>query len=262
MVENEPRYYDVDNLPHPLDPERTVTKQPSATTILGLVSKSLFTQWAANCTRDYILHNCKMEVEEGDLYLCGPESLNRARFWYRKVSEEAMEWGTTLHELLEGYLRFGEKGLQAAIDKAGDAHTERHDRCLDEFRQWCDKHEPELIALEHQVDGFGYSGRTDVIWKIKRFWDKSDELVVALCDFKSGKGSYYETWGYQTAAYSTAYPDEIECHGVLKFNKETAALGKPGRKKILGYKDYTPRYDLNYAIFELYRNIWWLTRED
>jgi len=49
---------------------------------------------------------------------------------------------------------------------------------------------------------------------------------------------------------------------VLKFNKETAALGKPGRKKILGYKDYTPRYDLNYAIFELYRNIWWLTRED
>jgi len=77
--------------------------------------------------------------------------------------------------------------------------------------------------------------------------------VTVLIDFKTGKGTNYPEWAYQTAAYRHA----LECQNVevtancaIRFNKLNGKMARPA--------DHTPTYLIDKEIFFCLRNLWWL----
>ncbi len=234
---------------------------PSVTSILTLLSKGALIPWAANCAVEYIIgktvHNIGHELAH-EVHL-------EARTAYKQASIEAADYGTYIHTLCEYYF----KGYEIE-----SAH-EQTQKLMTSFYAWCKKHHVVPIETEVVVYGDGYAGRVDLICEIDQFWykskDKKDQelgrrkRVVALIDFKTGKGSYYNEWYLQTAAYTWAY-NGMQCqeaidnpkytglihkcvrsYGVLKFNKETCRVN---------YKDFTPTYERDLDAFLLLVRFW------
>ena len=227
-------------------------KLPSVTSILTLLSKGALIQWAANCAVEYV----KNHLPFG--YHAEEYRFDEARTAYRQASIEAADYGTYIHTMCELYLQ-----TEFEIKFA----HEQTQKLMTSFYAWCKKYNVKPIETEIVVYGDGYAGRVDLICELDCFWykskDKKDQQagrrkrVVALIDFKTGKGSYYPEWYLQTAAYKHARNRFWGCrpkcnrkvthHGVLKFNKETNKVN---------YKDMSETYDRDLRAFMLLVMFW------
>ena len=273
----------------------------SVTSILTLLSKGALIPWAANCAVDNILgrvadsfidletrqdYNTYGESVEYEWPIWGTKDFPTARTAYRQASIEAADYGTYIHTLCKYYF----DGAEIVSEH------EQTQKLMTSFYAWCKKHNVVPIETEVVVYGDGYAGRVDLICEIDCFWykskDKKDQeagrrkRVVALIDFKTGKGSYYPEWPLQTAAYREAWnlkvrydaifhiskgastvvmtetnkklhreycaKHNIQYHGVLKFNKETCRCN---------YKDMTPTYERDLQAFMLLVKFWEIMNE-
>ena len=247
-------------------------KLPSVTSILTLLSKGALIPWAANCAVDELQSVSDRMIIVGRSYAPTEGEYKQARTAYRQASIEAADYGTYIHTMCELYLQ-----TEFEIKFA----HEQTQKLMTSFYAWCKKYNVKPIETEIVVYGDGYAGRVDLICELDCFWykskDKKDQQVgrrrrvVALIDFKTGKGSYYNEWYLQAAGYKEAYNHglcdswnwcrgHIDCadkkvhcekaanyHGVLKFNKETCRVN---------YKDMSETYERDLKAFMLLVKFW------
>jgi hypothetical protein len=234
--------------------ERTV---PSGTSVLP---SPYLAQWAANCAVDYLQGDYDLSLyENGDMAIFR-EDWDVARKAYKQESREAADYGTYIHKLCELTLM---DGVEV------ESPHELTQGFMEQFRKWVKKHNVKPIAMEHEILMPWYGGRLDLVCEMDSFWMTKawckkfgvewykgieKQRVITLVDFKTGKGAYYESWKYQLAGYRQGYNerddvndckqgvsneddclncckcDEVQHHGILKFNKETGKVN---------YKDFT-----------------------
>ncbi len=260
-----------------------VTEYPSVTTITGLLDKPFLIQAAVDVAVDYI--NFESNAYNGivEEYT----ALEQARTEYRRQWNAAALFGTKVHAIAERYFSKmcleHNPGVFYTKEHRIDGKTEYEDCKLvwdDDFRHlykglyaWCEKNKIVPISQEQVVYGEGYAGRYDLVC--------TKDGVVTMIDIKTGKGSYYEDWKPQLAAYRKAYNNQIctlidtencddlveilceshECtktlpiqaHSFLKYNKTT---------KRWNYKDFSNMYDIHYKRFLNLRDQWWLGEEE
>ena len=249
---------------------------PRATTILDQLSKPALIQWAANVAVDSVHLTLSAKPWDVSLY----PLIDQAKYAYKQESREAVEYGSYIHKLCELYLRTGQKiespheMTQEFFNGTGNKRVK-----FNGFYDFCKKTHLKPLLMEQVVIGEGYGGRFDLICEIDKFWEKSDERVVTMIDFKTGKDTFYETWGMQLAGYRRAwnktacsFRSEKACkgrdceacpsnrhlqggpiltyhHGVLKFNKTNNRVN---------YKDFTPTYEKDWKSFKCLTELWWL----
>jgi len=211
---------------------------PSGTTVLP---RPDLMQWAADCAIDLIDLGCRHNLEHGGIMssVCTDEIFSYARTAYSRLSMEAADYGTYIHALCE-YSLTNDVKVESPHDMTNDF--------MAGLWKWKLKHNVKVIVMECEVLSKWYGGRLDLVCEL--------DGIVTLIDFKTGKGSYYDTWKYQLAGYRQAYndmqcwdkcevsdptfgclncPHKIQSHGILKFNKKkTKTKGYSAN-----YKDFT-----------------------
>ncbi len=234
---------------------------PSGTTVLP---RPYLAQWAANCAVDYV--KTKLEGYDDYTELWELENIDQliylpARIAFLQESTEAAEYGTYIHTLCQHSL---EHNIQI------ESPHEMTNKFMAGFWKWKEKYSVKVIAMEHEVLSEWYGGRLDLVCEIDTYWMTkawcknfghtwykgiNKQRIIALVEFKTGKGSYYDTWKWQLAGYRQAYNENIcdhykvrclgepysdnpcdrdcsasiQTHGVLKFNKDTMKVN---------YKDF------------------------
>jgi len=189
---------------------------PSVTTVLGILDKPQLLQWAVNSACDYIKNNPE---NIRDL----SEAIEKARAEWRNISNDAMNIGTEIHDLIEKYIKHGR-------DAIGELKPEVENGFL-AFLQWEEENIDEWTESERTVydPANCYAGTLDACAKLKN----GKYYVI---DFKSSKG-FYDGYDQQIAAYRFAYEKEMKVEmdgmGVLRLDKET---GLPE------FKDYSKVY--------------------
>jgi len=273
---SDPRYYYAkdfgrERFPHPLYPDRQVDRLPSSTSILSLLDKPALRQWAANCAVEHLRGIPPCEGAELEAYF------TQARFAHKKISKEARDKGTDIHSLCAKYL--SSLPTETLEYNWNEMHPATG-KMFEGFVRFCEKHHVKPLAIEKKCWATGWGCRLDVVWEIDNFWStktsnaveilkrryqnkKTPERVVALCDFKTGKGRYYHEWGLQLAANTWAFnttlgngrkvPPYVRYHGILKFNKETLKVN---------YKDYSPLYERDLASFGDLMRFYWRQNQD
>lgn len=198
-------------------------KYYSVTTILGILDKPALIPWAVKSTAaafyNLLIENGKLQVhdENSGTFSCDANMLaeweQQAKKNYRKVSEVAMSYGTTVHELIESYCH---TGIAPDLkDDVGEVQT-----AWAAWMAWVEEHDYEPLLQEVEVfnHDYKYAGRFDAIAKVNG--------VVTLLDFKTSTGIYDEMlfqlaayWKGDTAAI-TQLP-KIEQAGILRLDKVT-----------------------------------------
>jgi len=194
---------------------------PSVTTILGVLDKgNALIQWGVNCAIEYMSQQLNEDEEHRIDDRQISEILNSARYEWRNVKTDAADIGTTAHNLIERYIKYGDMPDSNVNEKAKTA--------FEAFREWEREHNVEFIESELTVisKSHGYAGTLDLLCKLD-----GKETVV---DFKTSK-DFYAGYGKQIAAYKFACVEMKLCGsdaniGVLRIDKET---GMPE------YKDYS-----------------------
>ncbi len=245
---------------------------PSVTKIIGdATDKSApLMGWATGQVVEWIRQNRlpykDSSYEDGwldGLYLLTPEDLDKARFAYKDVSQEALDIGSEVHNAIERHLNWlltgGMVELQATAKHAelvGNLSGQAAN-AFGAFLQWKDEHDLKPKKLEQTVYGNGWGGTLDFVG----YYD--DKLYVI--DWKSSKAHYPEM-RYQVAAYRNAREKElafiagnkvgkmprfddfplIKGCGVLRLDKET---GLPD------FKDHSKTYDQDLKIFNAMVNL-------
>jgi len=163
---------------------------PSVTTILGLLDKSgALIPWAVKNTIRYIRENQhKMD---------SIECLQKAATEYRNVSQEALDIGSQVHDLIECYIKHGKD--KSYMAKYNDAVQNAFLAFLD----WEEKHNVEWLETEQSIysPAYCYAGTLDFISRI--------DGKIYCGDFKTSKAIYSEHY-MQIAAYMKA---RIHCNG-------------------------------------------------
>lgn len=178
---------------------------PSVTTIIGEVSnKEALIQWAANSMKAYIIDH--WEEMQG----CGiDECLNAARFDYKRLSSEALDIGSKVHEIIENLLTY------PAIEPITQRTEVRN--CRMAFGRFLHDHIVKPNKLEYSVYGNGWAGTLD----FKGLLDG----VPTILDWKTSKAIYTDSMYPQIAAYWHA--DGMACDewtkqvGIVRLDKQT-----------------------------------------
>ena len=217
---------------------------PSGTSIL---LKPYLAQWASNCAVDYIkdgIEYCGNEVYE-------LPDFTKARTAFKRESMEAADYGTYIHTMCQ-YSLENDLELESPHEMTNDF--------MKGLWKWKEKHKVKVICMEKELVGEWYGGRLDLVCLL--------DGVVTIVDFKTGKGSYYDSWKYQVSGYRAlwnklvvansmatfrghrdkliAYIDKriIQTHGILKFNKEKKTKGYSTNYKCFDeYKATRPKVD-------------------
>lgn len=204
-------------------------KLPSVTTITGQLDKSgPLTHWAANCCADYILQEINELSTIQDVY----PIVESARKNFRKVSAQALDTGSAVHQAIEHYLKTGQEP-QAPSDQVLSAFLA--------FLEWWGD-DKEVLSIEetiYQPESPAYAGTQDLkFWWVGQIW---------ILDFKASKGIYPEHT-YQIAGYRQCQNDVEGC-GILRLDKET---GYPE------WKDTSDTYKQDLKVFMTLAELWWL----
>jgi hypothetical protein len=206
---------------------------PSVTTILDVLDKPALRQWSANCACNYIKENYYDKIHRDILY----ELLNEAKYAYKNVSKEALDIGSTVHKMIEDYIKTG---------KDQNSDNEKVQNGFLAFLEWEKENIKKWIKSEHEVYNFdiGYAGTLDAIAELKN-------NKIYVIDFKSSKG-FYDGYDMQIAAYRMSVKDidiyGIDGMGVLRLDKET---GMPE------FKDYSKCYDQKAHAFIALVDYWY-----
>ncbi len=188
------------------------TGEYSVTTILGIIDKPALTGWLKKMVYQATVDGAKDYAE--------------VLAYVNKISKDAMDLGTRVHEYAEQY----GTGVTPA----------KYDDCMGYYKayhQWLLDYSPELIENETTVTSkkYGYKGTLDKLVMI--------DGKKVLVDIKTGK-YIYETVELQASAYKQAYeeerPDERpidECRVLLL---EKGDDGQPTGKHKFELLEYHP----------------------
>lgn len=213
-------------------------KLPRRTSIDGQLDKSgPLTYWAAGCACDYILEEVsKLSPVHIHGYMHDEiyPIVESARKNFRKVSAQALDIGSAVHNAIEHWLKTG-KEPQAPSDEVLSGFMA--------FLEWIDQWESwETVETEHTVYADRWAGTMDwLVWLNKELW---------VIDFKTSKkprnNQPYEEWGYQTAGYRSC--TDATRNGVLRLDKET---GYPD------FYDLSDNYERDLRIGNILVDLWW-----
>lgn len=154
------------------------------TTVLQVISKPMLIQWAANQAVDYILAN---KLVGGSTTAIVPvDVFKEARVAHRKKKEAGGNWGSTLHALIEAYVKHGTK---PAVDCDPIMKL-----AFDHFVKWAADNGVTFLESEIHVYSLDMwvGGICDLVFKI------GDQIWLA--DIKTSSGIYPEHF-FQMASY-------------------------------------------------------------
>ena len=203
---------------------------PSVTTILDILDKPALKQWAVNSACDYFL---RQYPDDGI-----DSAISGARTEWKNISNDAMNIGSEIHDLIEKYIKDGR-------DAVGELKPEVENGFL-AFLDWEQENIEEWTESERTVfDPIAcYAGTLDACAKLKN----GKYYVI---DFKSSKG-FYSGYDMQIAAYRNAYEREMKVEmdgmGVLRLDKET---GLPE------FKDYSKVYNQKLDAWKKLLDYWY-----
>jgi hypothetical protein len=209
---------------------------PSVTTILDILDKPALKQWAVNSACDYIKREAGWEIIESSEDLI--DVIEMARTEWKNISNDAMNIGSEIHDLIEKYIKDGR-------DAVGELKPEVENGFL-AFLEWEQENIEEWTESERTVfDPIAcYAGTLDACAKLKN----GKYYVI---DFKSSKG-FYSGYDMQIAAYRYAYEQEMKIRmdgmGVLRLDKET---GLPE------FKDYSKVYEKKLTAWKKLLDYWY-----
>ncbi len=199
---------------------------PSVTQIIDMLDKSnALIPWAVNSMGIYILQYYDPKEDINDL-------VNKAKYNYREISQEAKDIGTEVHDLIEIYIKH-------KIDPTKDKDlNESVTNALIAFLEWEKENIIEWLHSERRVhcESIGYAGKLDAIAKMK------DGRTLVL-DFKSSKG-FYDGYDLQISGYKYAAEEldniKYDGMGIVRLDKLT---GLPE------FKDYSKVYEQKIKAF-------------
>jgi len=237
-------------------------EMPGVTTVIGLLDKSdPLMGWATGCMEKWINENWEkygFRREKNGLvemvfeYTKYADLLRTARFHYKEVSQEALDVGSQVHNMIEQYIKARIENRE--FDWKGKYPEEVENGYL-AFLEWEKENVIKYIETEQPICHFKYlyAGTLDCITELKN--------GIYCIDFKASKG-FYDGYGKQIASYKYAResfekstsldiatkmkddkivefthiinPIKIDGIGILRLDKET---GQPE------WKDYTKHYD-------------------
>ena len=181
---------------------------PSVTTILGIISKPLLQQWAADMAVKMVAEIAK--ETEGGFYVIHPERLAACAKAHVMRRDEGADVGRFLHKHAEAVLS-GERPLVPT--------TEQEQNGVKGFTRWLKENRVEPIAIECRIvsEKYHYAGTTDLHARING--------KIGVLDFKSGKAIYDEAW-YQTEGYTLALEEAgtnqpPQSKHIIRLGKET-----------------------------------------
>uniref|UniRef100_A0A6M3LEW0 Putative PD-(D/E)XK nuclease superfamily protein n=1 Tax=viral metagenome TaxID=1070528 RepID=A0A6M3LEW0_9ZZZZ len=223
-------------------------KLPSVTTITGQLDKPGLTYWAAGCACDFILNEIEENKYTGQEGPPGPRLIDAnllypiietARKNFRKVSSQALDIGSAVHNAIEHYLKTGQEP-QAPSNQVLSAFLA--------FLEWLDKWETwETLYTEHTLYADRFAGMTDWIVRLNG--------KLTLIDFKTSKqpsnNKSYPEWGYQTAAYRSCH-EGVEANAILRLDKESG---------IPSYYDLSSTYEHDVKVFNVLTDLYYLTHK-
>jgi hypothetical protein len=206
------------------------------TTICNLLDKSeALIQWAANCVVEYITQNASLVMDPEIGYYILPKLLNKARFYFRDVSKEAMDIGSQIHDIIKHYVKAKIKGEELDLTKYNNYREEVENGFL-AFLNWEKINKVKWIDSEFIVyhEELCFAGRVDALCII------NDRLTII--DFKTSK-SFYDGYDLQLTGYRMGKDnmDEKEKYGYPKFY-DLGILRLDKETGLPEYKDYTNLY--------------------
>lgn len=217
----------------------------SVTNILGQLDKSgALIPWAVKLCSKYINDNYKpnMTSDEFDT-LCLD-----AKTKYKEVSEDAMDTGTKIHDLIEVYIKQGRDAVGEMKDEVENGFLAFLEWEKENIDKWIESEQP-VFDLE-----LCYGGTLDAVARMK------DGRTMVI-DFKSSKG-FYDGYAEQVSAYRHARMGLANAHQVQFLGGETKTLeydlmpidgcGVLTLDKLTGepeWKDYTKDQDKKFKSF-------------
>lgn len=177
---------------------------PSVTTCISLFDKSgALMGWSVKMMGEYLLTQIRKNIPiTEDVVLIAKKE-------YRNISQEAMDIGSEVHNLLEVYLK--EQPYQSLLN-------ERTQKPFDAFLLWEREHNFKCIKSEHIVwsELNGYAGTLDAVGFV--------DGKKCVLDFKSSS-AIWDTHLWQISAYKEAYEyisgESVEGLGILRLDKKT-----------------------------------------
>ena len=199
---------------------------PSGTTVLG---KPYLADWAANCAVDYLVSYGLVDYGHGAVEF-SKEEIAIARTGHKREAGEAADYGTFIHSLCEVSLMSKEHGIRYVPLLIESPHKMTQS-FMKQFRDFCIKHDVKPIAIEHEFTTERYGGRLDLVCEMDAFWmtekwcakhgyewnkDTQKQRVIVLIDFKTGAGTYYDSWKYQLSGYRQGWNDMVSTNYAVK----------------------------------------------
>lgn len=204
------------------------------TGIIGVLSKPFLTPWAVKLTADYVRENKGFLTEHLE------DILVNAKREHRRVSKEARELGTRVHDIADRW--FSENKSKLMIEMLGVKNEEERNALIS-FIKITEKMKLEREFGERKIYSkkYHYAGTTDFIGKV--------DGVMTLVDYKCSSAIYPEVF-LQLFAYAQAIEEEtglkIEQTAVFRLGKD----GEPEVKIDKNWKEKLPAFLACKAIYE------------
>lgn len=151
------------------------------TSVLGVISKPMLIQWAANMACDYILER----VYDVDIDVLVNEVIKEARTAHRKKKEKAGDWGTEVHKAIEEWVK--DKKEPTLIQ-------ENQQEAFNHFKRWAEDNKVTFLESEKHLwsEKMWTGGIVDLVFEMdgKKY----------IGDIKTSSGIYNEAF-FQMGAY-------------------------------------------------------------
>lgn len=184
---------------------------PSVTTILSIIAKPALVSWAANTAIASVREQILPGVAYDELQL--QTILESSRLAHNKKKTDAGNYGTFMHDWIEGYING--KGMTLPINPVLKISAEN-------FIKWEIENNVKFLVSEQIIYSkkYGYAGKLDTICTI------DGELY--LIDWKTSNGIYPLEMGAQLSAYKIAREEEFgekyKGVGIVRIDKEDGSL--------------------------------------
>ncbi len=207
------------------------------TNVLGMKAKPALNTWLQDNAILSALNTPQKPGEaESDWHSRIAEESNR-------IGKEAAEWGTALHEQIEGFCNTGAfPGTGEILEYVAD------------YERWHRETVLEVVHAEQSVvHPMGYAGRLDLHAIISH----GGERRRAIIDYKSqklkgkAKGNFYKEWQMQLAAYADCLKEEGERDPLII--SVIIPSDKPGPVQV---KVWEENNDLALSAFKACHQLW------
>ncbi len=218
---------------------------PGVTTITGLIDKSrVLMIWAVRMMVQYICKNwVKFAVEEVKKIIKGGKKawvefeseedfhqlLEDAKNHYNEVSDEAKIIGTSVHDLVNEYIKANLKSVDFDIDSILPVIVEKNGlpeslvpKVVSRFNntvEWFNENVIEFIETEQPICSkvHGFCGTLDILARLRINDDRDNKIIggVYIVDLKSSK-DFYDGQDQQVAGYRIGRQEGGDFHLTFK----------------------------------------------